>query len=137
MATNDTASDKPEPQQIDDIIAMFGDWRGQTLIKLRALILAADPDVVEAVKWKKPSRPEGVPVWVHDGNVCIAEALKNAVRVTFPNGAFVQDPKRLFNARLDSKLVRAIDFFENEAVDEAALKAIVAAAVAVNAAKTK
>ena len=88
--------------------------------------------MVEEVKWKKPSNPSGVPVWSHDGIVCIGEPLKNAVRLTFPKGALVEDPKRLFNARLDSNSVRAIDIREGEQVDEAALTALVRAAARLN-----
>jgi len=124
--------DRSAPQQIDDIIAMHGDWRGKTLTQLRAVILEADPAVVEEVKWKKPSRPEGVPVWSHDGTICVADTLKNAVRLTFPKGAHLQDPKNLFNTRLDSKTVRAIDFHQGETVDKAALKALVFEAVGLN-----
>jgi hypothetical protein len=119
-------------QQIDDIIAMRSDWRGETLARLRAVILEAIPAVVEEVKWKKPSRPEGVPVWSHDGTICVADILKNAVRLTFPKGAQLQDPKKLFNTRLDSKTVRAIDVHQGEAVDEAALQALVLEAVGLN-----
>lgn len=97
----------------------------------------SDPGMVEEVKWKKPSRPEGVPVWSHDGIVCIGESLKNAVRLTFPKGAGVKDPKRLFNTRLDSKTVRAIDFHEDDKVDEAAVVALVQAAVALNESKQR
>ena len=93
--------------------------------QLRALIRGADPGVIEEVKWKKPSRPEGVPVWSHDGIVCIGEALKNAVRLTFPKGALLKDPKGLFNTRLDSKTVRAIDFHEGDAINAPALKALI------------
>jgi hypothetical protein len=81
------------------------------------LIKKADPDLVEEVKWKKPSKPEGVPVWSHDGILCVADTLKNAVRLTFPKGAQMKDPKNLFNTRLDSNSVRAIDFYENAPVD--------------------
>jgi hypothetical protein len=129
-------TEKTPSQQIDDIIQKSGDWRGTTLSKLRALINEADPEAVEEVKWKKPSRPEGVPVWFHDGNVCIAEKLKNAVRLTFPKGASVKDPNGLFNTRLDSKTVRAIDFYEDGTIDEAALKALVVDAVSVNIASS-
>lgn len=111
------------------------DWRGKRLSQLRTVIKQADPALEEVVKWRKPSRPEGVPVWVRDGNVCIGEILKNAVRLTFPKGALVKDPKKLFNTRLDSKSVRAIDFFEDAKIDEAALKALIVAAVRVNKAK--
>jgi hypothetical protein len=100
-------------------------WRGERLSQLRALIRGADAGVIEEVKWKKPSRPEGVPVWSHDGIVCIGEALKNAVRLTFPKGAQLKDPKGLFNTRLDSKTVRAIDFYEGDAINASALKALI------------
>src|SRR6266481_1573628 len=112
-------------QQIDDIVLRMAGWRGERLGQLRALIRGADPGVIEEVKWKKPSRPEGVPVWSHDGIVCIGEALKNAVRLTFPKGAQLKDPKGLFNTRLDSKTVRAIDFHEGDAVNASALKALI------------
>src|SRR5512136_1680983 len=125
------ASTKPSPkektasQQIDAIIKEPGDWRGKKLSQLRALIKKADPAVVEEVKWKKPSRPSGVPVWSHDGILCVADTLKNAVRLTFPKGAQMKDPNKLFNTRLDSNTVRAIDFREGEAIDEAALEALI------------
>lgn len=122
-------------QQIDDIIRQAGDWRGEKLAQLRACIKAADSGVVEEVKWKKPSRPEGVPVWSHGGILCVADTLKNAVRLTFPKGAQLQDPKRLFNARLDSNSVRAIDFRESDAIDEAALRALILEAGELNASK--
>jgi hypothetical protein len=111
--------------QIDAIIHKTTGWRGERLAQLRALIRDADPGVIEEVKWKKPSRPEGVPVWSHDGIVCVGEALKSAVRLTFPKGAELSDPKRLFNTRLNSKTVRAIDFHEGDAFNEPALKALV------------
>ena len=99
--------------------------------------MQSDGGMVEEVKWKKPSNPMGVPVWSHDGIVCIGEALKNAVRLTFPKGASLEDPKRLFNTRLDSNSVRAIDFRENDAVDEAALRALILEAVRVNTSKAR
>jgi hypothetical protein len=120
-------------QEIDAIISKSDDWRGETLSRLRGMVLGAGPAIVEEVKWKKPSRPEGVPVWSHDGIVCVGEMLKKAVRLTFPKGAQVKDPKKLFNARLDSKSVRAIDFLEGEKVPEAALKALILEAVNLNA----
>ena len=135
------ASTKPSPkeksasQQIDAIIKASGDWRGQKLALLRAVIKKADPAVVEAVKWKKPSRPEGVPVWSHDGIICVVDTLKNAVRLTFPKGAQMKDPKQLFNTRMDSKTVRAIDVHEDDTVNEAALKALIRDAVKLNTAK--
>jgi hypothetical protein len=124
--------DRSAAQQIDDIIKMPGDWRGERLAHLRAIITAADPAVVEEVKWKKPSRPEGVPVWSHDGILCVADTLKHAVRLTFPKGAQLQDPTQLFNTRLESKTVRAIDFHEGATVDAAALQALILDAVKLN-----
>src|ERR1700683_5127871 len=119
-------------EQIDTILMRAGNWRAEQLSHLRALIKRADPDVTEEVKWKKPSRPEGVPVWSHNGIVCIGEMLKNAVRLTFPKGAQVEDTKKLFNARLDSKSVRALDIQEGRSVDEAALRAVIRKAVGAN-----
>ena len=125
-------SDLPISKQVDAIIKEPGGWRSTTLSQLRAVIRKADASVVEDVRWKKPSRPMGVPVWCSDGNLCIGEALKNAVRLTFPKGAQLRDPKHLFNARLDSNSVRAIDFHEDDRVDEAALKALIVQAVRLN-----
>ena len=129
--------DKSPSEQIDAIIKESGDWRGKKLSQLRALIKEADPAMVEEVKWKKPSKPSGVPVWSHDGNICIADTLKNAVRLTFPKGAQMKDPQKLFNTRLDSKTVRAIDFHEDDPVDEVALKALILAAVRLNTPKER
>jgi hypothetical protein len=131
-STSPSAKEKSASQQIDAIIKEPGDWRGKKLSQLRALIKKADPAVVEEVKWKKPSKPSGVPVWSHNGILCVADTLKNAVRLTFPKGAQMKDPKELFNTRLDSKTVRAIDFYEGKAVDEAALKALILDAVRLN-----
>lgn len=125
-------SDASASRQIDDIVRKTAGWRGERLRQLRALVRSADPDVIEEVKWKKPSRPEGVPVWSHDGIVCIGETLKTAVRLTFPKGALLKDPKALFNARLDSKAVRAIDFHEGDAINASALKALIVQGVRVN-----
>lgn len=108
------------------------DWRDPMLARLRGLIVAADPEVVEEVKWRKPSNPAGVPVWSHDGMICIGNVLKRAVRLTFPSGAALKDPKKLFNTRLDSNTVRAIDFFEGDRLNEAALVRLIREAVALN-----
>ncbi len=124
-------------EEIDAIIQESNDWRGKRLSQLRALIKQADPGVVEEVKWKKPSRPMGVPVWSHAGILCVADTLKNAVRLTFPKGAQMMDPKMLFNTRLDSNTVRAIDFHEGDAVDEAALMALILEAVRLNTSKMR
>jgi hypothetical protein len=121
--------------QVDAKIKGLGDWRGKMLSQLRALIKTADPTVIEEMKWKKPSNPSGVPVWSHDGIICIGEPLKNATRLTFPKGASIKDPRKLFNARLDSNAVRAIDFHEGDSVNEPALKAIILDAVRLNTSK--
>ena len=136
-STSSSPKERSASQQIDAIIKEPGDWRGKKLSQLRGWIKKADPAVVEEVKWKKPSKPMGVPVWSHDGIICIADTLKNAVRLTFPKGAQVKDPKKLFNTRLDSKTVRAIDFHEDDLVDEAALKTLILDAVKVNMSKER
>lgn len=124
-----------ESQQIDAIIEAVGDWRGTTLLQLRAVIKKADPAIVEEVKWRKPSRPAGVPVWSHDGIVCVADTLKKAVRLTFPKGAQIKDPKKVFNTRLDSKSVRAVDYFEDTTIDGDALAAIIRNGAELNTSK--
>ena len=134
-STKPSLKGKSISQQIDAIIKEPGDWRGKKLSQLRALIKKADSAVVEEVKWKKPSNPMGVPVWSHGGIICIADTLKNAVRLTFPKGAQMKDPKELINTRLDSKTVRAIDFHEGDTVDEAALQALILDAVRLNTSK--
>jgi hypothetical protein len=132
-ATENPSPDVVSPsQQIDAIIRTSGDWRGKRLSQLRALIKQADPLVVEEVKWKKPSKPEGVPVWSHDGILCVGDTLKNAVRLTFPKGAQIKDPEKLFNTRLESNTVRAIDVHEGVAVDETALRSLILEAVGLN-----
>jgi hypothetical protein len=135
VSTDPSANGQSASQEIDAIVKAPGDWRGRKLSQLRALIRKAHPAVVEEVKWKKPSNPMGVPVWSHDGIICIADTLKNSVRLTFPKGAQMKDPKKLFNTRLDSKTVRAIDFHESDTVDDAALKALIFDAVRLNLSK--
>lgn len=125
----------PPAAQIDAKIAALGDWRGETLARLRALIKAADPDVVEDVKWRKPSNPAGVPVWEHAGLICTGEVYKDKVKLTFAYGASLDDPSRLFNASLDGGTRRAIDVREGETVDAEALKALVREAVVLNVGK--
>jgi len=122
---------------IDAIVEKPGDWRGNRLSQLRASIRSADPLVVEEVKWRKPSNPLGVPVWSHGGIVCVGDVLKNAVRLTFPKGALIKDPKRLFNARLESRTARAIDSREADGVDDAALRALVLEGVRLNTSKPR
>ena len=119
-------------QLIDARIAALGDWRGAVLARVRAIIKAADPDVVEDVKWRKPSNPAGVPVWEHDGIVCTGETYKDKVKLTFASGAALKDPSGLFNSSLDGNVRRAIDVHEGDKIDETALKALIRAAVALN-----
>ncbi len=129
--------DKSASQEIDEIIAAQDNWKGELLSELRAVIRAADPELVEEVKWKKPSKPEGVAVWSHDGILCLADLLKNAVRLTFPKGAQLKDPKKLFNTRLTGNTVRGIDFFEGATIDKDALRGLIREAEQANAAKAK
>jgi hypothetical protein len=119
-------------EEIDEKIRSLGDWRGRTLGELRALIRDADPEVVEAVKWRKPSNPLGVPVWEHAGIVCTGEIYKDKVKLTFTSGAALDDPASLFNASLDGGTRRAIDIRQGEDVNAAAFKALVRSAVAFN-----
>ena len=129
MATN------PGSEGIDKRIAELGDWRGKTLAKVRALIKQADPDVLEEMKWFKPSNPDGVPVWSHGGMICTGETYKDKVKLTFAKGASLKDPSHLFNASLDGGTRRAIDLFEGDQVDDEAFKKLVREAVAANTAK--
>lgn len=117
---------------IDRRIRDLGGWRGETLARMRALILEADPGIVEECKWIKPTNPSGVPVWSHAGIVCTGETYKNAVKLTFAQGASLPDPSRLFNASLEGNTRRAIDIHEGETVDPRAFKVLVKAAVAHN-----
>ena len=117
---------------IDAQIAALSDWRGDILARVRALIRAADPDVVEEVKWRKASNPAGVPCWSHHGLICTGETYKDKVKLTFARGAALDDPAGLFNASLDAGTRRAIDLREGDAIDEAAFKALIRAAVALN-----
>ncbi|MGE8942883.1 DUF1801 domain-containing protein [Leptospira interrogans] len=117
---------------IDEKIASLGDWRGDVLARVRKLIRDADPDVVEAVKWKKPTNPMGVPVWEHDGIICTGETYKSTVKLTFAKGAALDDPSGLFNSSLEGNVRRAIDIGQGEKINEAALKKLIRAAVALN-----
>jgi hypothetical protein len=112
-------------------IAELGDWRGKTLSRMRTLIKQADPNVVEEWKWVKPTKP-GTPVWSHDGIICTGESYKSVVKLTFAKGASLKDPARLFNSSLDGNVRRAIDIHEGDKVDEAALRDLIRAAVALN-----
>jgi hypothetical protein len=118
-------------RQIDARIKELGDWRGETLARIRVLIKAADPQVVEEWKWR------GVPVWEHDGILCTGETYKAVVKMTFAKGAALKDPKKLFNSSLEGNTRRAIDIKEGEKINEAALKALIREAVALNTSKVK
>ncbi|HEX8448421.1 MAG TPA: DUF1801 domain-containing protein [Allosphingosinicella sp.] len=122
-------------EAIDSKIAALGDWRGDVLARVRALIREADPEVVEGVKWRKPTNPAGVPVWEHEGLVCTGEIYRDQVKLTFARGAALDDPGGLFNSSLDGNTRRAIDIREGDEVDGEALKALVRAAVAENVAR--
>jgi len=122
---------KSPSQLIDERIHELDDWRGETLSRLRALVKEADPEVVEEWKWVKATNP-GTPVWSHDGIICTGETYKSVVKLTFPKGASLKDPARLFNSSLDGNVRRAIDIHEGEKVDEVAFKSLIRAAVAAN-----
>ena len=126
--------DEESPSRlIDARIKKLADWRGETLARVRTLIKEADPDVVEEVKWRKPSNAMlGVPVWEHDGIICTGETYKNAVKLTFAKGASLKDPSGLFNSSLEGNMRRAIDIHKGDKIDEKALKALIRAAVALN-----
>jgi len=125
------------PQAVDEKIASLPDWRGKLLSRIRALIKEADPNVTEDAKWRKASNPLGVPTWSDGGIICTGETYKDKVKLTFARGASLEDPKRLFNSSLDGGTRRAIDFHQGEAIDEAALKALIREAVAANLASKK
>jgi hypothetical protein len=119
------------PASIDEKIKELGDWRGKTLAKVREIVHEADPEIVEEWKWVKPTSP-GTPVWSHGGIVCTGETYKNVVKMTFAKGAALKDPSGVFNSSLDGNVRRAIDIHEGDKVDEAALKDLIHAAVALN-----
>jgi hypothetical protein len=126
------AEEDSSSRLIDARIAALGDWRGETLARLRSLIKEADPDVVEELKWKKPSNPAGVPVWSDNGMVCTGETYKDHVKLTFARGAVLEDPSGLFNSSLEGNARRAIDIRDGDRIDEEAFKALVRAAVLLN-----
>ena len=131
------SSDDTATARIDKTISELGDWRGETLGRIRKLIKEADPEVVEEVKWVKPANPAGVPTWSHDGIICTGETYKTTVKLTFANGASLDDPSGLFNSSLGGKTRRAIDIHEGQNVDARAFKALVRAAVDFNTALAK
>ena len=128
---NASNEEKSASEQISNRISELGDWRGQTLSRVRELVKEADPDIVEEWKWAKASSP-GTPVWSHDGIVCTGESYKSAVKLTFAKGASLKDPSHLFNSSLEGKVRRAIDIHEGDEIDEAAFKELIRAAVALN-----
>lgn len=129
--------EEPSPSQlIDAHIESLGDWRGRALARARALILEADPDIVEEVKWRKPSNSmRGIPVWSHDGIICTGETYKDKVKLTFAHGAALDDPAGLFNASLGGNTRRAIDIRDGQTLNKAAFKALICAASKFNASK--
>ena len=128
MKKSDASQVQPASELISKRIAQLGDWRGETLSRMRKLIKEADPDVVEEWKWM------GTPVWSHDGIICTGESYKKVVKLTFAKGAFLKDPARLFNSSLEGNLRRAIDIPEGEEVDASAFKTLVRQAIALNSA---
>jgi hypothetical protein len=131
MTTTGSQDSKSPSELIDGRIEELGDWRGEMLGRLRALIHQTDPDVVETWKWR------GVPVWEHDGMICTGETYKSVVKLTFAKGAALPDPSRLFNSSLEGNTRHAIDFQQDAEINEAALKALIRAAVALNTSKAK
>jgi hypothetical protein len=137
MKKSNSKIDKSASQLISEHIAELGDWRGKMLGDIRKIIHDADPDIIEELKWKKPTNPVGTPVWSHDGIVCTGETYKNHVKMTFAKGAFLKDPEGLFNASLGGNVTRAIDFHEGEKILEPALKSLIQVAVAYNMSDVK
>jgi hypothetical protein len=135
MTTSDASQGQSASELISNRIAELGDWRGETLNRMRELIKEEDPDVVEEFKWAKSSSP-GTPVWSHEGIICTGESYKKVVKLTFAKGASLKDPARLFNSSLDGNVRRAIDIAEGEDVDGSAFKALVRQAIDLNSAGT-
>jgi hypothetical protein len=131
MAMTEPESTKSPSQLIDERIEELGDWRGETLSRLRSLVKEVDPEVVEEWKWR------GVPVWYHAGMVCTGETYQSIVKLTFAKGAALKDPSSLFNSSLEGNVRRAIDFHEGEKINEKALKTLIRAAVTLNESKAK
>ena len=131
MTKSESQTGKSPSELIDERIDELGDWRGEMLSRLRAVVKAADPEVVEEWKWR------GVPTWYHDGIICTGETYKSVVKMTFAKGAALKDPSGLFNSSLEGSTRRAIDFHEGEKINEKALKTLIRAAVTLNASKAK
>lgn len=128
-------TEQGDAELIDAKIASLGDWRGKTLARLRELIREADPEVIEEIKWRKSSNPSGVPTWSHGGILCTGETYRDKVKLTFAQGAALDDPAGLFNASLDAGTRRAIDIREGDKIDRAAFKALIGQAIAANLTK--
>ncbi|ODS54116.1 MAG: hypothetical protein ABS36_11790 [Acidobacteria bacterium SCN 69-37] len=136
MAANGSEEDTTAAAKISQRIVDLGDWRGEMLGRIRAIVTAADPGIVEEWKWEKPTSP-GTPCWSRDGLICTGETHRNVVKTTFAKGASLADPGRLFNASLEGRVRRAIDFHEGDVIDARALTALVREAVALNVATRK
>jgi len=136
MKASDSNEGASASERIDERIAELGDWRGETLSRMRKLVKQADPDVIEEVKWVKKTSP-GTPTWSHDGIICTGETYKSVVKLTFAKGASLKDPAQLFNSSLEGNTRRAIDIHEGEKVDATAFKALIRAAVALNTSGVK
>lgn len=137
VAGKDAGDALPPSELIDAKIAALGDWRGETLARMRRLIRQADPGVIEAVKWRKPTNPAGVPVWEHAGIICTGETYKTYVKLTFAKGALLPDPAGLFNGSLNGHTMRAIDIRKGVEIDDEAFTALIDAAVEFNASKAR
>ena len=137
MAKRASTKEVTPSQLIDAKIEKLGGWRGEMLAMIRKIIKQACPDVIETVKWRKPSNPFGVPVWESDGIICTGESYKSAVKMTFAYGAKLKDPSGLFNSSLEGSTRRAIDFHEGDRIDAKALKALIREAAALNKSKAK
>ena len=131
MTESDSNEGQSASERIDNRIAELGDWRGETLSRMRKLIKEADPDVVEEVKWVKPTNP-GTPTWSHDGIICTGETYKSVVKLTFAKGASLKDPAKLFNSSLEGNTRRAIDVHEDDEINEKAFATLIRAAVSLN-----
>ena len=130
MKNSTSSHEEPASKLIDKRIKELGDWRGKMLAKIRNLIKEADPDIIEEIKWRKPSNPDGVPVWYHNGGICTGETYKDHVKFTFFNGASIEDPDHLFNQ--PGTVRRAIDLHEGESINEDAFKELIRSALAFN-----
>ncbi len=126
---------KSASEQIDDIIKLYGGWKGDILSQIRNAIITADPDVVEEIKWRMKTRPEGLPVWYHDGIMCLCETFKNDIKLVFTKGIKIKDPNNVFNARLNSSTDRAIEFREGDKVNADEIMSFVTQAVELNKSK--